>query len=200
MPPQGQDESDDSAFRCITKRGEIRPNKKFEMVFEFAPLTTDTKESFWKFMLLGQKLEEHFLIVGQVEEPRVGMDSPAIMLQNEPSEPGCTPTPTVWNTRTSNHAERINSPGASLSGRAPPTAGPVAAENSTTGGQRRPEKPWTSFADFVSEGSILHDSISHCVSVVSSPQQHMKKYILRRSRHVPSQYSIDTGTGECKTQ
>jgi hydrocephalus-inducing protein len=78
MPPKGQDESDDSAFRCITKRGEIRPNKKFEMVFEFAPLTTDTKESFWKFMLLGQKLEEHFLIVGQVEEPRVGMDSPAI--------------------------------------------------------------------------------------------------------------------------
>jgi len=70
--------SDDDAFSCKSKYGEIRPDKKFEMVFEFAPLTTDTKESFWKFILLGQKIEEHFLLVGQVEEPRVGMDTPAI--------------------------------------------------------------------------------------------------------------------------
>jgi hydrocephalus-inducing protein len=72
------EEGGDDAFRCMSKTGIIQPGKKFEMVFEFAPLTTETKESFWKFMLLGQKIEEHFLIVGQVQEPRVGMDLPAI--------------------------------------------------------------------------------------------------------------------------
>jgi len=72
----GGDGSDD--FRCLSKRGEIRPDKKFEMIFEFVPLSTDTRESFWTFVLLGPKVEEHFLIVGSVEEPRVGMDSPAI--------------------------------------------------------------------------------------------------------------------------
>jgi len=90
VPAKGEVGEDD-AFRCMSKHGEIRPDKKFEMIFEFAPLTTETRESFWKFLLLGQKIEEHFLIVGQVEEPRVGMDSPAInfgerLLDGETSE------------------------------------------------------------------------------------------------------------------
>lgn len=70
--------SDDDSFRCLSKRGEIRPDKKFEMVFEYVPLNTETRESFWTFVLIGPKVEEHFLIVGTVEEPRIGMDSPAI--------------------------------------------------------------------------------------------------------------------------
>lgn len=69
---------DDESFRCLTKRGKILPDKKFEMVFEFAPLTIETRESFWLFVLLGPKVEEHFLIVGTVEEPCIGMNRPAI--------------------------------------------------------------------------------------------------------------------------
>jgi hydrocephalus-inducing protein len=85
VPPRGDSKGDDDSFRCLTKSGEIRPDKKFEMVFEFAPLVTDTKESFWRFLIMGpvingekMKIEETFLLVGMVEEPRVGTDSPAI--------------------------------------------------------------------------------------------------------------------------
>jgi hypothetical protein len=70
--------ADDETFRCLTKKGNILPSKKFEMIFEYAPNTIETKESFWKFLLLGPKVEEPFLIVGSVNEPRVGMDRPFI--------------------------------------------------------------------------------------------------------------------------
>jgi len=72
------DYSDEDTFRCMTKRGTILPGKKFEMIFEFAPQSIETKESFWNFCLVAQKVVEYFLIVGIVEEPRVGMDQPCI--------------------------------------------------------------------------------------------------------------------------
>ncbi|CAL1143715.1 unnamed protein product [Cladocopium goreaui] len=74
---------DDECFKCLTKRGTILPNKKregleepkwFEMSFEFSPQSSHTKESFWSFVLLGPKVEEHFLVAGTVQEPRIGMD------------------------------------------------------------------------------------------------------------------------------
>eukprot|EP00435_Cladocopium_sp_Y103_P015819 s1994_g3.t2 len=68
------DASDDECFKCLTKRGTILPNKKFEMSFEFSPQSSHTKESFWSFVLLGPKVEEHFLVAGTVQEPRIGMD------------------------------------------------------------------------------------------------------------------------------
>eukprot|EP00929_Paragymnodinium_shiwhaense_P007666 TRINITY_DN111574_c0_g1_i1.p1 TRINITY_DN111574_c0_g1~~TRINITY_DN111574_c0_g1_i1.p1 ORF type:complete len:5027 (+),score=1455.52 TRINITY_DN111574_c0_g1_i1:94-15081(+) len=73
-------EDDDDPFRCLTKRGTILPGKKFENIFEFAPQTIDTKESFWRFLLVGPKVEEHFLVAGVVDEPRVGMNLPTINL------------------------------------------------------------------------------------------------------------------------
>eukprot|EP00933_Yihiella_yeosuensis_P077861 TRINITY_DN8880_c0_g1_i1.p1 TRINITY_DN8880_c0_g1~~TRINITY_DN8880_c0_g1_i1.p1 ORF type:complete len:1522 (-),score=340.36 TRINITY_DN8880_c0_g1_i1:161-4051(-) len=72
------DTSDDEPFKCLTKKGTILPSKKFEMTFEFSPQSSTTKESFWSFLLLGPKVEEHFLIAGIVEEPRIGMDRPCI--------------------------------------------------------------------------------------------------------------------------
>lgn len=69
---------DDECFKCLTKRGTILPNKKFEMSFEFSPQSSHTKESFWSFVLLGPKVEEHFLVAGTVQEPRIGMDKPCI--------------------------------------------------------------------------------------------------------------------------
>jgi hydrocephalus-inducing protein len=83
--PADRDAAADEAFRCLAKSGEIRPDKKFEMVFEFAPLTTDTRESFWRFLIMipttgteTLKIEEQFLLVGMVQEPCVGFNSPAI--------------------------------------------------------------------------------------------------------------------------
>ncbi|CAE8631652.1 unnamed protein product [Polarella glacialis] len=70
--------ADDDAFKCLTRKGTILPSKKFEMTFEFSPQNSNTKESFWSFVLLGPKVEEHFLIAGTVKEPRVGMDMACI--------------------------------------------------------------------------------------------------------------------------
>eukprot|EP00931_Biecheleriopsis_adriatica_P045665 TRINITY_DN2614_c0_g1_i1.p1 TRINITY_DN2614_c0_g1~~TRINITY_DN2614_c0_g1_i1.p1 ORF type:complete len:5069 (-),score=1280.39 TRINITY_DN2614_c0_g1_i1:105-14627(-) len=72
------DTGDDEPFKCLTKKGTILPNKKFEMSFEFSPQSSKTKESFWSFVLLGPKVEEHFLVAGTVEEPRIGMNKPCI--------------------------------------------------------------------------------------------------------------------------
>eukprot|EP00435_Cladocopium_sp_Y103_P015901 s1994_g3.t3 len=76
------DASDDECFKCLTKRGTILPNKKFEMSFEpkkerpvrHATTMLLLQESFWSFVLLGPKVEEHFLVAGTVQEPRIGMD------------------------------------------------------------------------------------------------------------------------------
>eukprot|EP00913_Durusdinium_trenchii_P031056 g29084.t1 len=77
VPMFGADASDDECFKCLTKRGTILPNKKFEMSFEFCPQSSQTKdESFWSFVLLGPKVEERFLVAGTVQEPRIGMDKP----------------------------------------------------------------------------------------------------------------------------
>eukprot|EP00434_Breviolum_minutum_P007893 symbB.v1.2.006964.t2/scaffold348.1/size222345/3 len=76
--PMFSSSSDDECFKCLTKRGTILPNKKFEMSFEFSPQSSQTKESFWSFVLLGPKVEEHFLVAGTVQEPRIGMDKPCI--------------------------------------------------------------------------------------------------------------------------
>jgi hydrocephalus-inducing protein len=77
-PSTAAQAEDDDTLRCLTKRGTILPGKKFEMAFEFAPSTVETKESFWVFMLVGPRVEEHFLIAGTVEQPRVGFDRPHI--------------------------------------------------------------------------------------------------------------------------
>jgi len=65
-------------FRCLSRRGTILPGKKFEMSFEFAPESIETRESFWNFCLIGQKVVEYFLIAGTVTEPRVGTSLPCL--------------------------------------------------------------------------------------------------------------------------
>ncbi|KAJ3081967.1 hypothetical protein HDU99_004034, partial [Rhizoclosmatium hyalinum] len=65
---------DQKVFRCVTPRGTVMSNKKFEMIFEFTPETIDLKESYWKFEILEHNIVIPFLLVGQALEPNVFFD------------------------------------------------------------------------------------------------------------------------------
>ena len=134
-----------------------------------------------------------------------GIWTPLPLSNLAPSEPRLAATPFSLNalapefvpggTRT----DHINSPGLSDSGWAPTLADPVEANAALD--QPTPEKLLKTFAEKTSEGNNLHDCISSGAPAGSSLQKHMKKYIFRRTLHVPSiQYSTDASTGECKTQ
>lgn len=71
-------DSDQKIFRCLTPKGMVAPNKKFEISFEFIPETIDLKESFWKFSIIGHNISLPFLLVGQALEPNVYMDRVSI--------------------------------------------------------------------------------------------------------------------------
>lgn len=68
----------DDSFRCLTRRGSILSGKKYEMVFEYMPMTTGTHESFWTFAIADKQARQSFMVVGSVKEPRVGVDRPSI--------------------------------------------------------------------------------------------------------------------------
>ncbi|CAD7931174.1 unnamed protein product [Amoebophrya sp. A25] len=63
-------------FRCLTKHGHILSGKKFEMVFEYIPQSIGAHESSWSFTVIGKNVEQNFLVVGHVKEPRVGFQQP----------------------------------------------------------------------------------------------------------------------------
>ncbi|KAJ3332957.1 hypothetical protein HDU76_012454, partial [Blyttiomyces sp. JEL0837] len=67
-------DSDQRVFRCVTPKGTVLPNKKFEIVFEFIPESVLLKESFWKFTIPGHDITIPFLLVGQALEPNVYID------------------------------------------------------------------------------------------------------------------------------
>ncbi|KAI8854495.1 hypothetical protein BC829DRAFT_439199 [Chytridium lagenaria] len=66
--------ADQRVFRCLTQRGVVLPNKKFEMLFDFFPETVDLKESLWRFSIVGHNIVIPFLLVGQALEPNIYMD------------------------------------------------------------------------------------------------------------------------------
>ncbi|KNC96691.1 uncharacterized protein SPPG_07904 [Spizellomyces punctatus DAOM BR117] len=69
---------DERMFKCLTPRGLVTANKKYEIVFEFTPESIDLKESLWRFNIVGHKLSVSFLLVGQAMEPNVFMDRPSV--------------------------------------------------------------------------------------------------------------------------
>ena len=71
---QSRESSGAGAFRCLTRRGQIQPGKKFEMVFEFVPDATQKAESWWRFGIPRHEISEQFLLHGVVTEPRVIFD------------------------------------------------------------------------------------------------------------------------------
>ncbi|KAH8054149.1 hypothetical protein JL720_14520 [Aureococcus anophagefferens] len=86
--PSGQPHA---AWRCGTPRGTILSGKRGEMVFEFTPNTVGVAEAFYRFKIPEHGIDELFLFVGQVVEPRVTFDRTrvdfnAVMLGNMASE------------------------------------------------------------------------------------------------------------------
>ncbi|XP_074007853.1 hydrocephalus-inducing protein homolog [Numenius arquata] len=62
------------AFFCLTERGQIQPEKKAEMKFEFIPRHLDVTESFWVFTVPEQSISVPFLLVGNTTDPLVTLD------------------------------------------------------------------------------------------------------------------------------
>ncbi|RKO94829.1 hypothetical protein BDK51DRAFT_29881 [Blyttiomyces helicus] len=73
-----QDGSDARVFRCLTPKGLVMSEKKFEIAFEFFPETVEIKESLWRFNIVGHNISIPFLLVGQAMEPNVFMDRASV--------------------------------------------------------------------------------------------------------------------------
>jgi len=58
-------------FKCLTPKGVILSGKKFEMVFEYIPDNVGEHESYWQFKVPSEKISQHFMVVGRVNEPNV---------------------------------------------------------------------------------------------------------------------------------
>ncbi|KGL84882.1 Hydrocephalus-inducing protein, partial [Tinamus guttatus] len=62
------------AFSCLTERGQILPEKKAEIKFEFIPQHLGITESFWLFTIPEQSVSIPFLLVGHATDPLVSLD------------------------------------------------------------------------------------------------------------------------------
>ncbi|XP_053255366.1 hydrocephalus-inducing protein homolog [Podarcis raffonei] len=69
-----QENKDYAAFICFTERGQLRPEKKVEVIFEFIPQHLDTTESFWTFLIPEHNLSVPFLLVGHTTDPAVSLE------------------------------------------------------------------------------------------------------------------------------
>ncbi|KAJ3226665.1 hypothetical protein HK099_004409 [Clydaea vesicula] len=70
--------NDHRMFKCLTPKGCILPQKKFEIVFEFIPESIDLMESLWKFNILKHNISVPLLLVGKALEPNVFIDKVSI--------------------------------------------------------------------------------------------------------------------------
>uniref|UniRef100_H2YKD6 Uncharacterized protein n=1 Tax=Ciona savignyi TaxID=51511 RepID=H2YKD6_CIOSA len=62
-------------FQCKVEEGRLINGKKMEMSFEFLPTSLETRESFWKFVILEQNISIPFVLVGHTHEPRVSLST-----------------------------------------------------------------------------------------------------------------------------
>ena len=121
-----------------------------------------------------------------------------------PSEPSQYPAPIAKTIlATPPIGTDINSPGFTEDGWAPIDAAPVVAGSDAATAPPCTEQLWkTAALDVCIEGTNnMHDNILSSIPAGNCPQQHMRKYCFRRSRHVATgQYVTDQATGECRTQ
>ncbi|XP_067327017.1 hydrocephalus-inducing protein homolog [Anolis sagrei] len=61
-------------FICFTDRGQLRPEKTMEVIFEFIPRHVDITESFWSFSIPELDIVVPFLLVGHTTDPAVYLD------------------------------------------------------------------------------------------------------------------------------
>ncbi|XP_062817752.1 hydrocephalus-inducing protein homolog isoform X1 [Anolis carolinensis] len=67
---------DPPVFICFTDRGQLRPEKTMEIIFEFIPRHVDITESFWSFSIPELGIVVPFLLVGHTTDPEVYLDRP----------------------------------------------------------------------------------------------------------------------------
>ncbi|XP_074864560.1 hydrocephalus-inducing protein homolog isoform X2 [Carettochelys insculpta] len=71
---QPADLREQPVFSCLTEMGQIQPEKKAEITFEFIPQHVGITESFWTFTIPEQNISVPFLLVGNTTEPSVSLD------------------------------------------------------------------------------------------------------------------------------
>jgi hydrocephalus-inducing protein len=82
------------AFNCSITSGLVLPGKRHEMIFEYTPSSNDIhgyQESFWRFTIPAQNIDQLFLVAGTVLDPRVQLDHTfvnfgQVLLGNEQKE------------------------------------------------------------------------------------------------------------------
>jgi hydrocephalus-inducing protein len=65
------------AFNNAIKSGTVLPGRRHEQIFEYTPSKNDAsgyQESFWRFMIPRQGVDQLFLVAGTVNDPRVTLD------------------------------------------------------------------------------------------------------------------------------
>jgi len=68
---QDENRKEKPFFKCQTYKGTILSGKKAEMLFEYTPEAVGEHESQWLFKIPSEKIVQHFLVVGRVNEPNV---------------------------------------------------------------------------------------------------------------------------------
>ncbi|XP_042303381.1 LOW QUALITY PROTEIN: hydrocephalus-inducing protein homolog [Sceloporus undulatus] len=71
---QQEEGQEHAAFICFTDRGQLRPEKTMEVIFEFIPRHLDITESFWTFSIPELDISVPFLLVGHTTDPEVSLD------------------------------------------------------------------------------------------------------------------------------
>nr|XP_056718300.1 hydrocephalus-inducing protein homolog [Euleptes europaea] len=71
---QQKERKEQAAFVCFTERGQLRPEKRVEIIFEFFPEHLDVTESFWTFSIPEHNISVPFLLVGHTADPAVSLD------------------------------------------------------------------------------------------------------------------------------
>ncbi|XP_044289866.1 hydrocephalus-inducing protein homolog [Varanus komodoensis] len=73
---QQEEGQEQPAFICFTERGQLRPEKSVEVIFEFIPRHLGITESFWSFTIPEHNICVPFLLVGHTTDPAVSLDRP----------------------------------------------------------------------------------------------------------------------------
>ncbi|XP_077166200.1 hydrocephalus-inducing protein homolog isoform X2 [Paroedura picta] len=71
---QQEEKQEQPAFVCFTERGQLRSEKRVEVIFEFFPKHLDITESFWTFTIPEHNISVPFLLVGHTTDPAVSLD------------------------------------------------------------------------------------------------------------------------------
>ncbi|KAL8194575.1 UNVERIFIED_CONTAM: hypothetical protein K2H54_025175 [Gekko kuhli] len=71
---QQEERQEQAAFVCFTEKGQLRAEKRVEVIFEFFPKHLGITESFWTFTIPEHNISVPFLLVGHTTDPAVSLE------------------------------------------------------------------------------------------------------------------------------